>query len=241
MNLTLGRILSLLTRDEPIVPALDGFVDSLLQKFENCRPALTDSQLEDPAAVGAFFRRHYDDELPRLADVVRQQEPGLTVAAREEIFRKVDAHVSQIVLPAYVRLAAGFTARERNDFYLLPQPWHGAERLLWGAGGILLGGLVVWAPFIPLWSKEWVVLFMAGGLLFPNLRRYLSTRRYERELNGVVGRADREIGRLDSVYVDSPEALTERGAVTGGLPSGSEERVPPVSAVARQAEGERGA
>jgi hypothetical protein len=213
MNSTLGRILSLLARDvDRAAPALDGFFDSLLQKFENSRPGLTDAQLGDPAAVQAFFARLYEDELPRLAEVVRQQEPLLTTAAKEEFFRKVDTHVREVVLPAYVRLAASFTKRERNDFYLLPEPLHGVERLLFGVAGLALGALVVWAPFIPLWSKEWVVPFILGGLLFPNLRRYLSLRGYEGELNGVVGRADLEIGRIDMAYFDSAEALSERAA-----------------------------
>lgn len=220
MNSTLGRILSLLARDvDRAAPALDGFFDSLLQKFENSRPGLSDAQLGDPAAVHSFFARLYEDELPRLAEVVRRQEPHLTTAAKEEFFRKVDAHVREVVLPAYERLAASFTRRERNDFYLLPEPLHGVERLLWGAAGLALGGFVVWAPFIPLWSKEWVVPFLVGGLLFPNLRRYLSLRGYEGELNGVVGRADLEIGRIDMAYFDSAEALSERAeaALPGAL------------------------
>ena len=213
MNATLGRILSLLSKEAgSAVPTLDGFFDSLLQKFENSRPGLTDAQLCDPEAVRAFFSRLYEDELPRLAEIVRQQEPHLTIAAKEEFFRKVDAHVREVVLPAYVRVAGAFTKRERNAFYLLPEPWHGAERLLWGVAGLALGGLVIWAPFIPLTAKEWAFPFLVGGLLFPNLRRYLSLRGYEGELNGVVGRADREIGRIDMAYFDSPEALSERAA-----------------------------
>jgi len=227
MKATLGRILALLARDEdPVPPALDGFFDSLLQKFENSRPGLTDAQLADPASVHAFFARLYEDELPRLADVVRQQEPLLTTAGKEEFYRKVDSHVREVVLPAYVRLAGAFTRRERNDFYLLPEPWHGAERLLWGAAGLVLGGFVVWAPFIPLTAKEWALPFLLGGLLFPNLRRYLSLRGYEGELNGVVGRADREIGRIDMAYFDSAEALSVRAAAA--LPAAAAGAVPAI-------------
>lgn len=212
MNPTLGRILSLLARGPaPAVPMLDGFVDSLLQKFENCRHGLKDETLRGPLPpVEAFFAELYEKELPHLKDAVRREEPLLTPAARDEYVRKVDELVRKVIVPAYARLTARYTRRERNDFYALPEPLHLAERLFWGGMGIALGSFVVWAPFIPLWSKEWVLPFTVAGLVFPNVRRYLSMRRYESEMNGLVSRADREIGRIDAAYLTSPEAEAER-------------------------------
>ncbi|MBI2877702.1 MAG: hypothetical protein HYY20_12555 [Candidatus Tectomicrobia bacterium] len=67
-----------------------------------------------------------------------------------------------------------------------------------------------WAPFIPLWSKEWILPFAVAGLFIPNLRRYLAFWRYESELNQLVVRANREIERIGLAYLTSGEALSAR-------------------------------
>ncbi|MBI1846842.1 MAG: hypothetical protein HYR86_07705, partial [Candidatus Rokubacteria bacterium] len=128
----------------------------------------------------------------------------------------MDDLVRQVVVPAYVRLATRFTRRERNGFFLAPDPWHALERVGWAAAGIALGAFVVWAPFIPLWSKEWVLPFFIAGLVFPSLRRAVALKGYEAELNRVVSRADAEISRIDTAYLTNGEPLAERGAETAG-------------------------
>jgi hypothetical protein len=213
MSSLVGRMSRLLSGGSGPAPSvLDGFVDSLLQKFENCRAGLTDESLRlgSPAVVAPFFLRLYEEEVPRLEDTLRREEPHLSRAAREELFRKVDDLVRSVVLPGYVRVVQRYTRRERNDFYALPEPLHLVERILWSVSGMVLGAFVVWAPFIPMTAKEWVFPFAVGGLLFPELRRFLSVRRYELELNQLVGRSDREIARIDLAYLTERESLSER-------------------------------
>ncbi len=180
---------------------LDGFVNSLLQTFENSRPGLTAEMLAK-GTVEAFFAELYETELRSLREKTAHL-PHLSKDEQQELFHRVDERIRKVVLPAYVRLASAFTPRERNDFYLAPETLHGLERLAWGAVGVLLGAFVVWAPFIPLWSKEWVLAFGVGGLVFPSLRRYLALRRYQRQLNDLVSRTDDEIWRLDLGYMTS--------------------------------------
>ncbi len=186
--------------------ALDGFVDALLQKFENCRAGLTDEAMAQGGAE-AYFRGLYGEpERERLRDAIRLEQPHLDAAARDAMFQQVEALVNTVVIPAYVRLAARFTPRERNGFYLARDPLHGLERAAWAVAGTVVGALVIAAPFIPLWSKEWVFPFFLAGLVFPELRRWWELRRYERELNRVVARADAEIGRVDLGYLLKPDA-----------------------------------
>lgn len=216
MSAILGKILTLLVRGAPAPgESLDGFVDSLLQELENCRPGLSDDVIERGGEEAErFFLDLYDKEIPRLLDTIRLQEPHLTPQAYEEFVRKVDDLIRKVVLPAYLRLALRFTPRERNDFYLAPEPFHGLERLGWSVVGMALGAFALWAPFIPIWSKEWVLPFAVAGLFLPNLRRIIALRRYESELNQIVVRADREIARIDLAYLTSGEALSAR--VLGG-------------------------
>lgn len=213
MSATLGRLFRLLAlRGSVRSVQLDGFVDSLLQSFENCRPGLSDETLAaGPAAVSEFFRELYERETPRLLDTIRLQEPHLSPEARAEYARRVDALFQKVLLPAYVRLALRFTGRERNDFYLLGEPLHPLERVLWCGAGILAGSFVVWAPFIPLWEKTWIAPFALGGLFVPEARRYFAVKGYENGLNGLVARAESEIARIDTAYLTSPEPLSTRG------------------------------
>lgn len=207
--------------------ALGGFVDSLLQKFENCRPGLGDDRSgPEGEAPEAFFGRLYEEEVPRLKDQIRIEEPQLLSEERAAVFAKVDGMIRSVVLPAYVRLSSRFTVRERNGFYLAPEPLHGLERFGWALAGAALGALVVWAPFIPLWSKEWVLPFLLGGLLLPDLRRLLAVRHYERELNRLVANVDDEISRLNV------RLLLEARAPAGEEPSAPvEDRAPRRTAV----------
>ncbi|MFN7986983.1 MAG: hypothetical protein U0529_05890 [Thermoanaerobaculia bacterium] len=192
---------------------LDSFVDSLVQKLENCRVGLSDETLaRGPTAVEAWALALYEEEIPRLRDTIRLEESLLTREAREELFRKVDDLVRKVVVPGWVRLAAKFTPRERNGFFGLAEPLHGLERAGWALLGMALGFLVVWAPFIPIWSKEWVLPFTVGGLVFPELRRWFSFRKYEGELNQLVGKADSEISRVDLAYLTDTTSVAEREA-----------------------------
>jgi hypothetical protein len=184
---------------------LDGFVDSLLQAFENSRPGLTDEMIDSGPAVERFFLDVYERELPRLKDTIRLTEPHLSEAARAEYVRQVDEHVRKVVIPAYLRIAGRFTSRERNEFYLVPELWHGAERAGWTLGGILTGSFVLWAPFIPIWDKYIVLPFALAGLFLPNIRKVLALKRYERDLNRIVAGADREISRIDLHYLTAGE------------------------------------
>ncbi len=188
---------------------LGGFIDSLVQKLENCRSGLTDEILSTGGA-DRFFAELAEAELPRLRDAIRLEESLLPEAAQEELFQKVEQLIRAVVVPTYARLAVRFTRRERNDFYLVQDPLHGLERAGWALAGTIVGGLVIWAPFIPLWSKEWVLPFFLAGLFFPNLRRLWEVHRLERELNRVVLRADQEISRVDLGYLlNAPQTTAQ--------------------------------
>jgi hypothetical protein len=217
MSSLLGRAFLAFRPASARVPGpLDGFVDSLVQKLENCRAGLADETLARGAPdVESWARALYEEELPRLRDAIRIEEPHLTHEAREELFRKVDDLVRKVVVPGWVRLATRFTPRERNGFYALAESLHGLERAGWAVLGMGLGFLVIWAPFIPLWSKEWVLPFTIGGLVFPELRRWLSFRRYEGELNQLVTKADHEIARVDLAYLTESTSVAEREALDG--------------------------
>jgi hypothetical protein len=213
--------------------ALNGFFEQLLQKFEDSRSGLSAAMLADPAQAARFFLDLYEREVPRLRGALRAHAPHLTPGDRARLEADADAHVRRVVLPTYVRLATAFTASERNGFYLLGPGLHGLERVVWAAGGLLLGAFIVWAPFIPIWSKEIILPLGIAGLLFPNLRQVLSIRRYEGELNQLLIHTDREMDRLDLAFlgVAEPAGLgpaTLAGGVAAAGAASSEADTEPV-------------
>jgi hypothetical protein len=213
------RALQILAAPRVHVQALNGFIESLIQKFEDCRPGLSDEDVRHGGErVERYFLDLYDKERIRLDQAIRLQEPYLSPEDSAQFRREVDDLVRRVVVPAYVRLATGFTPRERNYFYLTPEGSHGLERIGWCVLGMLVGAFVVWAPFIPLWSKEWVLPFALAGLFFPNLRAVFAFRHYEAELGRLVERADHEIERVDIAYLTRRR---ERGEIGASTTSGS--------------------
>ena len=210
--------------------ALDGFVDSLVQSFENCRDGLSDEALKT-GKVEAYFRARYQPERDRLADILRLN-PLLGDEARADLFERVDRLVAEVLVPAYARLASRHTRGERNDFYHSGPRLHGLERVGFALAGAVVGAFVIWAPFIPLWEKEWILPFFVAGLVYPELRRSWRVRRYERELNRLVARTDAEIDRIDVSYLlrPSPEGRDRMPAAepptTAGPPGGPERTKP---------------
>jgi hypothetical protein len=200
MRNSLARLVEALASARRGPSVLDGFVDGVLQKFENCRAWLDDAALVRRDG-DSFFRPLYEAERDRLKDAIRLEQQHLGETGRDAMFAQVDELLRSVAIPAYERIAVRFTVRERNGFYLLREPLHGVERVGWAMAGIAVGVFVVWAPFIPLWSKEWVLPFFLAGLVFPELRRWWEIRRYERELNRLVARTDAEIGRLDLSFL----------------------------------------
>lgn len=181
---------------------LRGYVDSLIQTFENFRSGISNEMLarREPS-VEDFFVDLYNKELPRLKKAIETNETYLSEDARKDFVNEVCAVLRRMVIPAYVRLAVAFTPRERNDFFLLPEKLHLPERIAWAVAGMILGVFVVWAPFIPIWSKEWVLPFCVAGLIVPDLRKFVSVKRYEGELNRMVAKADLEIDRIEMEYL----------------------------------------
>lgn len=190
--------------------ALKGYVGSLIQTFENCRPGLSNEMIEGrgPAAED-FFLDLYNKELPRLKKAIEMNEAYLSEETRNDFSSEVCEVLTKVVIPAYVRLAVSFTPRERNDFYLLPHKLHFLERIAWAFAGMILGAFVVWAPFIPIWSKEWVLPFSLAGLIYTDLRKFFSVKRYEGELNRMVANADLEINRIEMAYLTDQKLLPE--------------------------------
>lgn len=197
-------------------------VDTLIQAFEDRRLGLSSEQLAAGGpAVAGYFLEVYEQERPRIRAELDENEPHLTEAGRAAMFGEIDQLIREMIIPAYTRLSAAFTPKERRDFYHVPDGLHLLERLGWAFLGLLIGFFVLWARFIPLWTKELVLPLVIAGLVYPELRRFLALRRYERDLNQLVARADRELVRIDRAYLTRGEVIDELAELGSSENAGS--------------------
>jgi hypothetical protein len=99
----------------------------------------------------------------------------------------LDHELGTTIVTAWRAIAVPFTALEKRRFGL----WRGGDlvaRLAYVLGGLALGGLIVWLPFIPIWEK-WLPFAMAlGGAWLPDAQVLWQRRRYARELGTIAVR-----------------------------------------------------
>jgi len=100
-------------------------------------------------------------------------------------------------LPARWRaLAEPFTRLEQRGFGL----WRGGDvpaRLAFVLAGLILGGLIVAAPFIPIWEKWFPFVLAVAAWWLPDLQVRWHKRRYARDLGALVATLDRAQPALD--------------------------------------------
>jgi hypothetical protein len=150
---------------------------AVLEQLERRRAALVGDPVAVERAVSEALvpieRAYAEAELPR--------------AYYDALSREVRA-----TLPAAWReLSAPFCARERREFGL----WRGGDpvaRITYVFLGLVIGGLCVELPFIPIWEKWFPFLLAASAWWLPDLQVAWHRRRYSRAL----GRLAQQVGRI---------------------------------------------
>ena len=146
----------------------------VLEHLERRRPALVASG-EGEALVRKEIETVMEPIRRSYADL---EMPGSYLEALEE-------EVKAVMPARWTAVAGPFTRLEQAQFRL----WRGGDvvaRLTYVAAGLLLGGLTVAAPFIPIWG-DWFPFAMAiGAWWLPDLQVRWLKRRYARALGDIV-------------------------------------------------------
>lgn len=185
---------------------------AVLQECEHRRRALLPSEAEGrlreiAANKLAEVRASYDEAggLPSYWQMLEQEVMGAA-------------------LPQYVTHAIEQTRLEQSNYDL----WRRGEpgsRAVYALAGLVVGGLIWWAPFIPIWEK-WLAPALAGvGFIYPELRRWVFELRHIRTMNRLVAHAEKyQKDRRVHAY-STQKALDEAlGALkTGARASSTEE------------------
>ena len=147
--------------------------------------------------VVAHLERHRETAARDEGATAREVEAALApirAAYRESelpqaYFAALEAELRGALPAAWRAVAVPFTALEGRGF----GRWRGGDlsaRLWYVLGGLTLGGLIVWLPFIPIWEK-WVPFALAiSGWWFPDAQVAWHRRRYGRELGRIIKRLE---------------------------------------------------
>jgi hypothetical protein len=128
----------------------------------------------------------------------------------DDYFADLTREVLETAMPQYIPRAVEQTRREREGYDL----WRGGDptaRAAFGILGLLLGGLLVALPFVPIWEDSFAFLLALAGFLFPEITRLFFDQRHSRFLNRLIHEAegyqkDRRVHYLSSAQFD--EALS---------------------------------
>jgi hypothetical protein len=118
----------------------------------------------------------------KLAEVkAAYDEFGGSAAYWETLEKEVD----DVVLPQYVAAARDMNELESNNFHI----WRGGDlsaRFVFALMGLIIGSIIIALPFIPIAEDLFAFALTAIGFLYPDLKRFMTERRYMKVLNRLV-------------------------------------------------------
>jgi hypothetical protein len=170
----------------------------VLEYLERRRPAI----VHDEAIVRA--------EVQSALEPIRREYAGSGLPQRylEALEQEILASV-----PARWRgIAEPFTRLEKAGYGV----WRGGDviaRAAYALAGLAIGGLVIWAPFIPIWDKWFAFVLGGAAWWLPDLQSRWARRRYARRLGEIVaevGTAQKALDRQLTVDELFPTGPTRR-------------------------------
>ena len=151
---------------------------AVLQECEHKRRALLPNEAE--ARLAEIART-------KLAEIRESyEECGGTAGYWKELEREV----LETALPQYIPAAVEQTRLEKTNYDLWRQG-DPAARALFGLIGLVIGGLIIAAPFIPIWEDAFALALAAVGFLYPEIKKTAFDFRHARVLNRLIAKAEK--------------------------------------------------
>lgn len=191
---------------------------AVLQECEHQRRGLLPNEAED-----------------RLRETARKKLSEIRVSYNEYggtpgYWRTLEKEVMETALPQYIPAAIEQTRLEKTNYGLWRQG-DPVARVLWGLLGLVLGSLVIAAPFIPVWENVFAFLLAAGGFLYPEIRKGVYDGRHSRLLNRLIVEAEKyqkneRIHYVSEAQIEKEFAELDRKAKPESKPEGNVVRHP---------------
>ncbi len=157
------------------------------------------------AADDALVTAEVDEALAVVEKSYREAE------LPQVYFEALKKEISGVVPGAWRALAQPFTRREAGEHGL----WRGGDviaRVTYVFVALVVGGLMVWAPFIPIWEKWFPFVLAASAWWLPDAQVAWQRRRYARALGEIARRMGELQLRLEGMV--STEELLLSGKET---------------------------
>jgi hypothetical protein len=125
-------------------------------------------------------------------------------------FDGVETEVLQTVPAAWQAIAQPYTDKERQEFRL----WRGGDpvaRITYVFLALVIGGLCVELPFIPIWEKWFPFVLAASAWWLPDAQVRWHKRRYARALGGIVANLAKAQPLLEGRVSTEELLLSEKG------------------------------
>jgi hypothetical protein len=127
---------------------------------------------------------------------------------------ELEREVMETALPQYIPGAVEQTRLERDNYDLWRQG-DPAARALFGLLGLVVGGLIIKAPFIPIFEDTFAFLLTAAGLLYPEIKKTYFDHRHSRFLNRMIVHAEKYQKSQHLQYVSQARLQEELEEVGG--------------------------
>jgi hypothetical protein len=130
----------------------------------------------------------------RLREIAQKKLSEIRVSYEElggapGYWRTLEKEVLETALPQYIPAAVEQTRLEKTNYGLWRQG-DPVARALFGLTGLVLGGLIVAAPFIPIWEDTFAFLLAAACFLYPEIKKGVHDVRHSRLLNRLILQAE---------------------------------------------------
>ena len=148
----------------------------------------------------------------------------------EDYFADLTREILETSLPEYVPRAIEQTRLEREGYDL----WRCGDpvaRAAFGLLGLVLGGILIALPFVPIFEDSFAFLLALAGFFFPEITRFFYDRRHSKFLNRMILDAesyqkDRRVHYLSNAEFDEALSTVFEG------PEGNAEETKSAAAVA---------
>jgi hypothetical protein len=151
---------------------------AVLQECEHVRRGLLPNEAQGRLMEAA--RR-------KLAEIKESYvENGGTSGYWDELEREV----LETSMPAYIPEAIEQTRLEKSGYDV----WRRGDataRVVFALTGLILGGLIIAAPFIPIWEDAFAFFLAVCGLLYPEVKQLVADFRHSRLLNKMIAEAEK--------------------------------------------------
>jgi hypothetical protein len=173
---------------------------AVLQECEHQRRALLPNEAE---------KRLQEIARAKLAEIRESYEE---CGGTEGYWNDLEREVLETTLPQYIPAAVEQNRLEKSNYDLWRQG-DPAARAAFGLLGLVIGGLIIAIPWIPIFEDVFAFALAAAGFLYPEIKKTVLDFRHARLLNRLIAGAEKYQRNQRIHYVSEARLQEELDAV----------------------------